>query len=382
MNIERNLFNFQLEKLEFHSSCVEGLSDFLLQEIQDFGLKVLNYNRGGVFFRGNKENLYKFFLSTRFSSRISFTLTRFSAQNAEKLYAKGIEFPWESLLTKNLSFKIESFTKDNLKHSKYALYKLKDAIKDRIRKSQKRDAYIDTENPDILLLLRSFKTEVLIQVSLTPHSLYKRGYRLKSLEAPIRETLAQALLYFSEWKPNQTLIDPMCGSGTILIEAALYLKQNGFINQSILENSYIFQKLFPYKLVTFNKNMVTGKIYGFDINPKAIQIAKENAQNAEVSDFIHFEVKDFIALKGENFPKSGHIVTNPPYGVRLSSTEELKSLYKKIGENLKQNFSNFSFTVVCGDKSLLGHFKLKAEKQKNISIAKLKGKFVKYNIHS
>ena len=380
MNIKKTFFQFDLENLEFHASCSEGLSSFLIEEAQDFSLKVLSSNRGGIFFQGKKENLLRFFLSTRFSSRISFTLYRMKVESADDLYKKAILLPWEKILPPEISMKIESFTKDNLSHSKYALYRLKDAIKDKIRKQQKREILIDTENPNLLFLLRSFQDEVIIQISLTSKSLHKRGYRIQSLEAPIRESLAQALLYFSDWNLDTLLIDPMCGSGTIAIEAALLLRTQGNVNYELLKQSFVFRNLFPNYKIDFKNSLITPKIYGFDIDPKAIELAKLNAERAGVLNLIHFEQKDFLSLSANQFSSQGTIVTNPPYGVRISNKEEIKSLYTKIGENLKKNFTGYSFNVICGDKSLLGYFRLKAEKEKSISIARLKGKFVQYKI--
>ncbi len=371
-------FSFNPEDLEFHSSCASGLHEFLLKEVSSFNLKVLSYNRGGVHFKGLKENLYNFFLSTRFSSRISFVFCRANVKDADELYQVTRKLAWEKLILKDLSFKIESFTKENLNHSRFALYRLKDAIKDRIREQQNYEAQINSQTPDVLILLRSNQKEAIVQISLSPLPLHKRGYRQNSLEAPLRESLAQALLEFSDWKPFQTLVDPMCGSGTILIEAALLEKWDGKINYQILKDSYIFQKFFDKISKVPTKVPSSIHLFGYDKDYKAIQLAKENAKKAGVEDWIYFKQEDFTHLK-PSFPK-GYLVTNPPYGVRLKTNESLEELYFQIGKNLKNSFSGFIFTLVCGNKSLLGHLRLKASKELSITIAKLKGKFVQYKI--
>ena len=370
------------DKLEFHSSCSEGLDEFLLDEVKNSGLKIISSNRGGVFYHGNKSLLYNFFLSTRFSSRIAFTLQKFVAHDPNELYDKAYSIPWERIILEEYAYKIESMTKDSLENSRYALYKLKDAIQDRIRQKQNREALIDREYPDIEIILRSNRENVSIGINITSRPLNKRGYRLDTVSAPIRENLAQALIYFSDWDKESILIDPMCGSGTILIEAALLLKERGYINKELMYDSFIFNEMFfnlnyNVKPVDTNPNKI---LYGFDNDPLAIEKAKKNIERAGVSHLIHLECKNILELENTFLSETGFIITNPPYGERMGNTEDLKEFYFQIGKILKNKFSGYRFTLICGDKSLLGHFRLKADKEKNISISKLKGKFVSYQI--
>lgn len=380
--------NIEPEKLEFHSSCSEGLSEFLLEEIQSFSLKVLSFNRGGVFYCGSRENLYQFLLCTRFSSRVAFTLHKFTASSPDEMYDKAYSIPWERIINEDSAYKIESMAKDSMENSRYALYRLKDAIQDRIRNKENREALIDREFPDIEILLRSNRENVSIAIGITDKPFNKRGYRLDTVSAPIRENLAQALIHFSNWDKKSTFIDPMCGSGTILIEAATLLKNKGRINQNLLMDSFIFKEMFPLEIskadraqeepdAKIKKNPL---IYGYDIDPIAIQKTKKNIERAGVADYIHVEVKDIMDLTNPFGVDSGTIVTNPPYGERMGETVELREFYFQIGKVLKDRFSGFRFTLICGDKSLLGHFRLKADKEKNITISKLKGKFVSYLI--
>jgi 23S rRNA G2445 N2-methylase RlmL len=367
------------EKLEFHAACPDGLIQFLQEEADSFRLKVLSSNRGGIHFKGREENLYNFFLSTRFSSRIGFVFHRARVRDADELYQVSSRLPWEVLIPKGKTFRIDSFTKDNLQHSQFALYRLKDSIKDRLRNKRNYEIDVAKDSPDVLILLRSSQNEASIQISLSPQPLHKRGYRLNTLEAPIRETIAQALLAFSGWNEKEVLIDPMCGSGTILIEAALLKNWNGKLNYQTLSNSFMMQRLFGTDLPKPKPQARESiKIFGFDNNPRAISIAKENARKAGVEHLIQFEEANFLNLKPKS-PK-GFLVTNPPYGVRLGEKDELKELYFGIGKTLKDSFSGHSFTLISGDKSLLGHFRLKAEKELSLSIAQLKGKLVHYLI--
>lgn len=371
---------FNPEALEYHASCAEGLHEFLESEIKSYGLRIMSVNRGGVFFKGRKADIQKFLLSTRFSSRVSFSLTHLKVLDAEDLYVQSKKLPWEEILANVNSFKIDSNTKDNLSNSRYALYKLKDAIKDRVRDKTERELDIDRDEPDLVFHLRSNRDFVNIELSISSHAMNKRGYRLEFLEAPIRENMAQALIQFSEWDKDEILIDPMCGSGTILIEAALLI-QNPNINEKLLNESKAYQMLFEKGSSKINQSQKQEiHIYGYDVNSKAIQIAKENAKRAGVDHLIRFEKMDIINLSNFAKWKDGHIVTNPPYGERLGTKEEIKELYSKISKRLKEEFSGFRFTLICGDKSLLGYFKLKEDKSMNVAIAKMKGKFVSYEL--
>ncbi|MBP7281848.1 MAG: N-6 DNA methylase [Leptospiraceae bacterium] len=296
------------------------------------------------------------------------------------MYEQAVRLPWEEIIAKGLTFKIDSNTKDSLKDSRYALYKLKDAIKDRLRDKREEAPDIDRDEPDIIIHLRSNRNFVNIELSVSSQPFNKRGYRMEFLDAPIRENMAQALVHFSGWKTDEVLIDPMCGSGTILIEAALLLKKK-YINENLLNKSAVYRMLYD---IYVSPNQETKdpeiKLFGYDINPKAISIAKDNAKRAGVDKLIQFERGDVLDLSNTQNWKSGHIVMNPPYGERLGTKEDLKILYGKISSRFKQEFSGFRFTVISGDKSLLGFFKLKEDKGMNVAIAKMKGKFVSYDL--
>lgn len=378
VSINKSIFN--PEVLEYHASCAEGLHEFLEEEVKNSGLRLISSNRGGVFFRGKKGAIQNFLLTTRFSSRVSFSISQLEVLDAEDLYDQAVRLPWEEIIAKGLTFKIDSNTKDSLKDSRYALYKLKDAIKDRLRDKREEAPDIDRDEPDIIIHLRSNRNFVNIELSVSSQPFNKRGYRMEFLDAPIRENMAQALVHFSGWKNDEVLIDPMCGSGTILIEAALLLKKK-YINENLLNKSAVYKMLYDI-YVSPNQEMkdTEVKLFGYDINPKAISIAKDNAKRAGVDKLIQFERGDVLDLSNTRNWKSGHIVMNPPYGERLGTKEDLKILYGKISSRFKQEFSGFRFTVISGDKSLLGFFKLKEDRGMNVAIAKMKGKFVSYNL--
>ena len=369
-------------QLEFHASCSEGLDEFLVEEISKYSLKIIAKNRGGVHFSGPTSEILKFILRTRFSSRVAVTLFRTRVNSADDLYTRSLQFPWETIIEPEDSFRIDAMTKDILGNSRYAMYRLKDSIRDRLRKKEDREGEIEKNHPDVNIVLRSFQETAIVQLNLSSLPLHKRGYRTEISEAPLREVLAQALLAFADWKEDELLLDPMCGSGTILIEAALRLKYKNQINVPLLTESPVFLRLFSSESLRDEPgpSPVNKTIFGFDTNEKAIRSARINARKAGVENFISFEQSDFRFLhKKQNF-QNIKIITNPPYGERIGEKSEIKDLYTEIGKVLKDNYGGSSFHLICGDKSLLGYFRLKADKEKSVTISNLKGKFVSYSI--
>ncbi|WP_425269642.1 THUMP domain-containing class I SAM-dependent RNA methyltransferase [Leptospira bouyouniensis] len=362
--------------------CGEGLSPLLEQEIQSFHLKINNSNRGGVFFSGKKEDVIQFALHTKFASRVNLQLLHENAQNYDEFYAKATELPWEKYIGPNVSFRIDAETKDKLKNSEFTMHRTKDAILDRLRTKKVALPEIEKRMADITIVVRSHTDRFSIELSLSGDPVGRRGYRLHAGSAPVREPIAQAMLEMSDWKEGETLLDPMCGSGTILIEAALRERLYGEINRFLFAESPIFQILFPTYVFSERKkeNPTTPHLFGYDIDPEAIRIANENAYEAGVEDFIKFEVGDCLELKNSFGPK-GHLVTNPPYGDRIGKPmEDLREMYFQFGRVLKNEFGGWKFTVLCADFALLGKFGLKENKHITLKHANLKAKIVDYEL--
>nr|WP_207766322.1 N-6 DNA methylase [Leptospira wolffii] len=369
------------EVLTYHASCGDGLAFLLKEEVEDAGLELVSENRGGVFFRGPAKKVRDFCLSSGISSGISFELSSWNdIQGPDDLYEVAAMYPFEKLLSPGMKFRIDATTKDNLPDSRYATYRLKDAIFDRFRAKGLELPEADREEPEILFYIRSRMDQVKLFLALHPQPLQRRGHEREGGEAPLRETLAQALLRFSGWKPGESLYDPFCGSGTLLIEAALRMRNGGWINYKSLSRSTIFTRLFgPCKAKDIeSKEGIL--LFGSDVSEEAVDLAKKNAKEAGVADLIRFGT-----FPAENPPEdfaftSGKIVTNPPYGIRIGDRESVSELYSAWGETLKSKFSGTYVSLVAGDPSLLGYLKLKSDKEQSVTIAKLKGKLVAYRI--
>ncbi|GBF49180.1 N6-adenine-specific DNA methylase [Leptospira ryugenii] len=306
------------------------------------------------------------------------------AQSYDELYEKCKKIAWEQWIATEHSFRIDAQTKDSLGNSQFAVHKLKDAILDRFREKKVPLPNIDKRIADITIVIRSFLDKFSIEISLTGESIGRRGYRVDAGKAPVREPIAQAMLHLGGWKPGELLVDPMCGSGTILIEAALYQKLNGEINRFILEESPTFQLLFPE--YEFSQILQTkpkeALFFGYDIDPESIRIAKENAYEAGVEDWILFEVQDVLQLKN-SFKKPGFLVTNPPYGERIGKPiDNLREFYFQLGKHLKNYFPAWRLSLLCGEFSLLGKLNMKEESHLPLKHANLKAKIVQYQIRN
>ncbi|EQA37685.1 RNA methylase, PF01170 family [Leptospira inadai serovar Lyme str. 10] len=368
--------------MTFHASCGDGLSFLLKEEVEEAGLEVLSENRGGVFFKGPAKKVRDFCLSSGIASGISFELSSWGdIQEPDDLYEVAAMYPFEKLLSPGTRFRIDASTKDTLPDSRYATYRLKDAIFDRFRAKGLDLPEADRDEPEVLFYLRSRMDQAKLFLALHAQPLQRRGHERQGGEAPIRETLAQALLRFSGWKVDEPLYDPFCGSGTLLIEAALRVRNGGWVNYRSLSRSSIFSRLFGSFKPSERPSKEAGPIlFGSDVSDDAIELAKENAKEAGVSDLIRWDV--FPAQSPpEDFPfKNGKIITNPPYGVRIGDKETVAELYAEWGTTLKEKFKETDVALVAGDPSLLGNLKLKASREQSVTIAKLKGKLVAYRI--
>ncbi|MCG6168418.1 N-6 DNA methylase [Leptospira sp. FAT2] len=369
------------DSFEYHASCPDGLSGLLREEVLEAGLKIVAENRGGVFFQGSSKALKDFILSTGIASGISVSLKFWRVEDPDDLYNQALEFPFERIFGSEHSIRIDSTTKDALKDSRYATYRLKDAIFDRFRSKGKEPPKISREEPDFLLYLRSHSEHAKLSLGLNTRPLQQRGHGRIGGEAPVREILASALVRYSGWDAKSPLYDPFCGSGTVVIEAALKLLYGGYTNYRSLDSSLPFQKLFGEPTRRENeKNSSAAKIFASDLDEKALNLARLNAKNAGVDHLITFFESDATVSENEHKISGGYIVTNPPYGVRLGTKEEAKEIYTAWGKRLKDHFAGNVLAIVCGDTSLLGFLKLKKDKEQSLTIGKLKGKLVAYTL--
>ncbi len=379
------------------------MHNLLEEEISSQNLHITSSNRGGVFFRTNSwRSLETFLVSTRYTSQVGVLVASWEVEDYNHLYENACRYPWETLFAGEFSFQIDSRTKDQLPNSRYSLYRLKDGILDRFRLLNLPIPNPVQKNPDLVLFLRSFRKHAVVEILFTNESLTKRGYRTQAGSASLRENIAQALLGFSGWNRmdleaynESILIDPFCGQGTILIEAAIWHENEGRLHQNKLESSFFFRKFKNVfcKSIDDSQNQsseiktVCPIFLGMDISKEAIDLAKQNAKNAGVHTRILWQGTSFENLKmildSEEIPNRSKIfiITDPPYGKRLGTGEEAKKTFENFGKVLRNLGREVQLTLITGDSSLLGQLRLQKESEMSLKNAGIPSKIVNYKIY-
>ena len=362
-----------------------GLEDVLADELKKINALEITKLQRAVEFKCDSKILYKANLSLRTCFRILKPLLKFRAQNADQLYRRTKEFNWDSFISPNDTIAIDSAVNSNFfTHSKYAALKIKDAIVDQIRETQGKRPNVELKNPTFRLNIHIEHNNCTILLDSSGESLHKRGYRIHGGEAPLNEVLAAGMILLSEWNKDSNFVDPMCGSGTLAIEAALLAKNLlpninrkhlGFMNWKDFDQN-LFNEV-KSELIK-NEKMFSHKIIASDISKKAIDAAKENSKAANVLEDIEFIENDFKNLK-HNL-KSGTIITNPPYDERIK-IDNIKEFYKEFGDTLKNNFTGFDVWILSANSEALKNIGLRTSKRLHLFNGALESRFYKYQIY-
>lgn len=361
-----------------------GLEDVLVQELKQLGASQIVKKNRAVEFLGDLGFLYKANYSLRTALKILVPIHHFKAKN-ETIFEKEInKIPWENYFFNSQSFAIDATVySDYFKHSQYIMLKMKDGIVDRFRKKFGKRPDIERFNPDIKLHLHISNQEVTISLDSSGDPLFKRGYRKSHFEAPINEVLAAGLLNLAGWDGKGNFLDPMCGSGTLLVEAAmialnmppqLHRKQFGFMNWKNFDLE-LFNKIKDTRINRIKD--FSGKIVGYDISDKALVSAKNNIEAADLSEFIELKNQDFFTSQKELFPLL--VVFNPPYDERLSITTD--HFYKNIGDTLKNNYKNTLAWFITSDLEAYKKIGLRPSRKIKIYNGKLECRFFQYDIY-
>ena len=320
-----------------------GLEEVLATELVALGANDVQIQRRAVSFTGDKALLYRANLYCRTASRILVPFLTFKAADADEVYQKVKNVNWGSYLTVDGTFAIDStIYSDHFKHSKYVTYRVKDAIVDWFSEKFDKRPTVSVANPQLMINIHIAQDKCTLSFDSSGESLHKRGYRVEESEAPINEALAAGMLLLAGWDGQCNFVDPMCGSGTLLVEAALIALN---IPPGIYRSEFAFEKwndfdedLFDtlYNDDSYERNFEY-KIYGSDISPRAIQIAKENVKSAGLTKYIDLKVSPLQKI--ESAPGKCMLVTNPPYGERIVSDNIFK-LYGDLGSLLKHKFTD------------------------------------------
>ena len=350
------------EKMDLVAKTFQGLEDVLAEELVNLGAEDVTPGRRMVAFRGDKAMMYKANFCCRTALRILKPFITFKADDTDQLYEAAKKFEWDKLLSPDQTFSIDSTVySDTFRHSKFVTYRVKDAIADFFMEKYGRRPSIRLVNADMLLNVHIANNDVIISLDSSGEPLYKRGYRVEQTEAPINEVLAAGLILKTGWRGDSNLIDPMCGSGTFLIEAALIAAN---INPGVYRQSFAFEKWRDYEPEILDEiynddsqeREFKYKIYGSDISAKAIAISARNIKSAGVGRYIDLKV---MAIQDyEEAPENGVLITNPPYGERISA-DDMDALYDSIGNRLKHVFKGYHAWIISSKSEFFDKIGLK-----------------------
>ena len=359
----------------------QGLEEILAEELTTLGANDVQIGRRMVSFTGDKEMMYKANFCLRTAIRILKPIKHFTAKDADAVYEQIKAIRWEEILDVDKTFAVDAVVfSDEFRHSKFVSYKVKDAIVDYFRELNGKRPSVRISRPDVLLNIHIAQTTCTLSLDSSGESLHRRGYRQEAVEAPLNEVLAAGMILMTGWKGECDLIDPMCGSGTIPIEAALIARN---IAPGVFRKEFAFEKWgdFDQNDRIYNDDSqereFTHKIYGYDNNPKANEIATHNVKAAGVSKDIILKLQPFQQF--EQPAEKSIIITNPPYGERIS-TNDLLGLYNMIGERLKHAFVGNDAWILSYREECFDQIGLKPSVKTPLFNGPLECEFRKYQI--
>ncbi len=368
------------------AKTMHGLEPILARELRNLGAMHVKEGVRNVTFEGDTGFMYKANMALRTAIRILKPYKTFKVNDEHDLYRQIKRINWEDFLSIDKTFSINStVSSDNFTHSHYVSLKTKDAIADYFREKYDKRPSVDLDHPDLAINIHIQKDTCTVSFDSSGESLHKRGYRASTNIAPINEVLAAGLVLLSGYDGTQHLIDPMCGSGTILIEAAMIAVN---IPPNLKRSEFAFEHWDDFDADLFDKiqdSLVSkiretdAKIIGFDKAPSAIRKAQENIENIDLADFISIENQDFF--KSEN-PVEGKTIVlfNPPYGERLEV--DIPVFYGKIGDTLKQSYEGVDAWLITSDfQHGLKKVGLRTSRKIQLYNGALECRFVKYEMY-
>lgn len=372
------------ENLQIQIKTFFGLEGVLAEEVKKLGGKKVEAKNRAVTCEGDLGFLYKLNYSCRTALKIIVPVLEFKAFNESKFYDKLFKFEWDQFLEKHQSFSIDAtVNSERFSHSQFMTLKMKDAIVDYFQEKYNIRPNVNKDNPDIKFHLHIDRELVTISLDSSGDPLFKRGYRKEQTVAPINEVLASGMLQLAGWDGKGNFLDPMCGSGTLLIEAAMIAMD---LPAQIFRKEFAFQNWKNYdedlfqKIKEFRINRVrefTGKIVGYDVDSRALNAARINIESAEMEDVIEVKKQNFFDSEKDLFPLL--MVFNPPYDERISINDD--DFYKKIGDTFKQHYPNTLAWLISADLDAPKKIGLRPSRKIKLFNGKLETRFLQYEMY-
>ncbi len=370
-----------MNSIELIATATFGLEEMVKVELKKLGYEDMKVENGKVTFKANIEDIPKTNLWLRTADRVLLKMGEFKAMSFEELFQQTKALPWEKWIPVNGKFPVSG------KSIKSQLFSVPDcqaivkkAIVERLKETYNEE-WFKEDGPEYPVEVALLKDVVVLTIDTSGAGLHKRGYRQKANEAPLKETLAAALVLLSRWREDRVLIDPLCGSGTIAIEAAMIGRNMapGLDRSFVSENWSIMPKDLwknsrtqAFKEIKQDEDIT---ILASDIDEKSIKIAEENAYNAGVDDCISFSVQDMSRIKSD--ATYGYIICNPPYGERLGERQEVQRLYKRMGQVFNK-FETWSVYVITSDEEFEKIYGKKASKKRKLYNGRIKTDYYQF----
>ena len=362
-----------------------GFEDLLERELRQLGAANLKKGVRSVSFEGDKGFMYKANLALRTAIKILKPIHSFKIKTEQDLYDQIYKMPWEQYMKNTGTLAVSSTLNSNVfTHSQYISLKTKDAIVDRFRDQTGERPNVDLRFPDLKINIHIDRNVCNVSLDTSGESLHKRGYKTATNIAPINEVLAAGLIILSGWDGQSDFMDPMCGSGTMLVEAAMIACN---IPPNLMRKEFAFERWTDWDVELFEKIEESllkktrdfhHRILGFDKSPSAVAKAIENTKSAHLDEFITIKHEDFFKTQ-KGGDKHLHMVFNPPYGERLDI--DMENFYKSIGDTLKQNYPGTTAWFITSNLEALKHVGLRPSRKIKLFNAKLESKLVKYDIY-
>ncbi len=370
------------ENFNMVAKTLFGFEDLLANELTQLGAQHVKTGVRSVSFSGDKGFMYKANLGLRTAIKILKPIHTFTVNNEQDLYNNLYKMDWQQYVKPTGTIAVDATIHSELfTNSLYIAQKTKDAIVDKFRDTSGERPNVDLKFPDLKINVHVDRHQCTISLDSSGDSLHKRGYKLATNIAPINEVLAAGLIMLSGWDGQTDFMDPMCGSGTMLIEAAMIACN---IPPNLMRKEFAFERWQDWDVDLFEKIEASllsktrdfhYKITGYDKAPSAVTKAIENIKNAQLDDFIEVKHEDFFKTQKGGDEKL-HMVYNPPYGERLNI--DMQEFYKNIGDTLKQSYPNTDAWFITSNLDALKHVGLRPSRKIHLFNAKLEARFVKY----
>lgn len=385
MSVEIQLFEYQ-QRPRFFAQVPGGVEALGVEELLELHARNVSAGYRGVYFEADRATLYRIIYTARLLTRVLAPLESFECHSARYLYRRAKEIRWERLFSPDQTFAVfANVSQSSIKHSQYAALCLKDAIADRFMDLHQRRPNVDRTDPDAWISLHIEKDQATVGFDISGGSLHRRGYRTESVEAPMQEVLAAAVIRLSDWDGTIPLYDPMCGSGTLLTEALMVRCR---LPSALLRKRFGFERLPDFDRAIWLSvkketegqicELPEGLIAGSDLSAVAVEAAKANIGKLPSGDRIGLSVRAFGEIEEL---RDRVILCNPPYGIRLGKGSDLGDLYKAFGDFLKQRCKGSSAYIYFGNRELIPYLGLKPSWKRALLSGGLDGRLAKFEIY-